>query len=161
MWIIWKCLPMKSILLQMYIYRPQRSWGKVIFSQASVILFTGGYLLPGVSGPWGVPAPRGCLVPGGVRSQVGVWSWGCLVLGGCLFPGGLVLGGVWSWRQGVPGPKGSGPGRCLVLEAGGVWSKGVPAPGVSGPRGPAGDPPPPEGSTHPTGMHSCYHDVLN
>ena len=42
-------------------YRPQRSWGKVIFSQASVILLTGG----GRSGPagggllWGVSAPGG------------------------------------------------------------------------------------------------------
>ena len=27
---------------QAHIYRPQRSWGKVIFSQACVILFTGG-----------------------------------------------------------------------------------------------------------------------
>ena len=39
-------------------FRPQQSWGKVIFSQASVILLTGG-----------VPAPWGCLV----------WSRGCLV----------------------------------------------------------------------------------
>ena len=53
-------------------YRPQRSWGKVIFSQASVILSTG-------SGLRGV-----CLVPG-------VWSWGgCLLGGGGLVPGGLV-----------------------------------------------------------------------
>ena len=29
----------------MNIYRPQRSWGKVIFSQVSVILFTGGVCL--------------------------------------------------------------------------------------------------------------------
>ena len=50
------------------LYRPQRSWGKVIFSQASVILSTRGVpgpgrglLLGGVPGPGG-----GCLVPGGV-----------------------------------------------------------------------------------------------
>ena len=55
------------------IYRPQRSWGKVIFSPGCVILFTGG-----------VKGPRGCMVPGG-----GAWSrvevhgpGGCLVLGG-------------------------------------------------------------------------------
>ena len=43
-----------------YCYRPQRSSGKVIFSQASVILFTGGgclvqgeCLVPGGSGPGG------------------------------------------------------------------------------------------------------------
>ena len=39
-------------------YRPQRSWGKVIFSQASVILLMGGGVCSG-----GVPAPGG--VPGG------------------------------------------------------------------------------------------------
>ena len=32
---------MPTLYLQFY-YRPQRSWGKVIFSQASVILLTGG-----------------------------------------------------------------------------------------------------------------------
>ena len=40
-------------LLQ-YIYRPQRSWGKVIFSQVCVILFTGGCMLgcpPGADTP--------------------------------------------------------------------------------------------------------------
>ena len=43
-------------------YRPQRSWGKVIFSQACVIMFTGG-----VPGPGRVCLVRGvlCLVPGG------------------------------------------------------------------------------------------------
>ena len=35
-------LPPATKLGQGYIYRPQRSWGKVIFSQACVILFTGG-----------------------------------------------------------------------------------------------------------------------
>ena len=32
----------EELVLDVYYYRPQRSWGKVIFSQASVILFTGG-----------------------------------------------------------------------------------------------------------------------
>ena len=53
----------------LYIYRPQRSWGKVIFSQASVILSTGGG--PGPGGAWS----RG----GGAWSWVGwggAWSWG-------------------------------------------------------------------------------------
>ena len=48
-----------------------------------------GCLVWGVSGPGGVPGPRGCLVPRGL-------VWGCLVLGVC------------SW--GVPGPSGSAPG---------------------------------------------------
>ena len=52
-------------------YRPQRSWGKVIFSQASVILLTGGVWSQG-----GVSGPRGLSGPGGSASR------GCLVLGG-------------------------------------------------------------------------------
>ena len=39
-----------------YYYRPQRSWGKVIFSQASVILSTGG--LRGYQG--GIRGCQGC-----------------------------------------------------------------------------------------------------
>ena len=63
----------------LYIYRPQRSWGKVIFSQASVILSTAG-------GSWS----RG----GGAWSWVGwggAWSWG--VPGGDP-PGRLLLRAV-------------------------------------------------------------------
>ena len=52
-------------------YHPQRSWGKVIFSQASVILLTGG----------GVCSQGGLLL-GGVCSR------GCLLLRVCLLPGG-------------------------------------------------------------------------
>ena len=53
-------------------YRPQRSWGKVIFSQASVILSTGSglrgvCLVPRVWSWWGVPAL------GGVWSRGGAW----------------------------------------------------------------------------------------
>ena len=61
-------------------YRPQRSWGKVIFSQASVILFTGGVCMvpegAWSGGAWsrGVPGPGGPS-PGGM----GAWSWGGLV----------------------------------------------------------------------------------
>ena len=46
-------------LLQ-YIYRPQRSWGKVIFSQACVILFTGGGCMLG--------CPKGADTPGSRHS---------------------------------------------------------------------------------------------
>ena len=53
-------------------YRPQRSWGKVIFSQVSVILLTGGCMLPGGACSRGVPAPRGVVVS---------------ALGGCLLRG--------------------------------------------------------------------------
>ena len=41
----------KVTLQSMYIYRPQRSCGKVMFSQASVILFTGGVSVRTVLNP--------------------------------------------------------------------------------------------------------------
>ena len=53
------------------IYRPQRSWGKVIFSQASVILSTGGGVLP-LGG--GCASSRG-----GASSGGGCFLRGCLV----------------------------------------------------------------------------------
>ena len=40
-------------------YRPQRSWGKVMFLQASVILLTGGYLTPPRADPPGGRHPPG------------------------------------------------------------------------------------------------------
>ena len=68
-------------------YCLQRSWGKVIFSQASLILFTGG-----------VPAPGGCLLLWGG----GAYSRGCLLLWGAYSqgvpaPGGAYSQGAW-WR---------------------------------------------------------------
>ena len=56
-----------------HIYRPQRSWGKVIFSQASVILLTGevGCLVLGglVSGDawWRTPPPETATAAGGTH----------------------------------------------------------------------------------------------
>ena len=50
-------------------YRPQRSWGKAIFSQASVILSTGGACMAGgtcVARGWG------CAWPGGIH------GWGAV-----------------------------------------------------------------------------------
>ena len=45
----------------------KQSCGKVMFLQVSVILFTGGCLLPErVPAPGGVPGPGGCLVLGGL-----------------------------------------------------------------------------------------------
>ena len=54
---------MKEGALTCY-YRPQRSWGKAIFSQASVILLTGGECLtrqipPSRYTPWQVHPPAG------------------------------------------------------------------------------------------------------
>ena len=58
-------------------YRPQRSWGKDIFSQVCVILFTGGDACSQGS-PRGVPAPgRGVWSGGGVlqaHTQGGNWG---------------------------------------------------------------------------------------
>ena len=91
-------------------YRPQRSWAKVISSQASVC--PGGVVCPegGVICLGGGGLPGGCLVLGGV------WSWGGgsgprgmvylggsgpgeggLVPGDVVYPGGVVPGGVCSW----------------------------------------------------------------
>ena len=73
---------------------------------------------------------------------------------------------------GVPGPRGSAAGGCLVkggvCSGGCAWSRGVPGPGGvgscprgvgSGPRGvPDGSPgtATAAGSMHPTGMHFCF-----
>ena len=54
-WISRRCTWMARTRWFCLYYHPERSWGKVIFSQASVILLTGG-----------LPAPRGVSAPGGV-----------------------------------------------------------------------------------------------
>ena len=77
-------------------YRPQRSWGKVIFLHLFVILFTGGHawlLLGGC-----VVAPGGGVVApgGGVWLLLGGRTW--LLGGACVVaPGGMhgCLGGAW------------------------------------------------------------------
>ena len=44
LYIILKCTEVSHLgQAKVFNYRPQRSWGKVIFSQASVILLTGGH----------------------------------------------------------------------------------------------------------------------
>ena len=165
-----------------FYYRPQRSWGKVIFSQACDSVHRGGAWSGGV-GAWsrGVGLVQGCVSgPGGVPGLGGcAWSRGCLVPGGAWSWGVcMVLGGTWSggcaWSGRVPGPGGawSGGGGCLV--PGGVpglggwpgprgaWSQGVcmVRGGVPGPRGGLVETPPEAataaGGTHPSGMHSCF-----
>ena len=59
-------------------YRPQRSWGKVIFLQASVILAKG---------------EGGACFRGVCSGGVCAWSWGGLLPGGCLLLGGRLLPG--------------------------------------------------------------------
>ena len=113
-------------------YRPQRSWGKVIFLHVSVILFTG----------WGTWSGGGLV--GGCGPRGGAWS------------GGSALRAVWSqgdawsgrvWSRGVPGLGGSGPG-----------GGGIPACTEADPPGAvhAGRYGQQAGGTHPAGMHSCY-----
>ena len=58
---------LRHIILQFNYYRPQRSWGKVMFSQACVILFTGGSasVLAGIHTPPGADThPPGADTPG-------------------------------------------------------------------------------------------------
>ena len=72
----WKGICILDVILKKTdFYRPQPSWGKVIFSQASVILST-----------W-----EGCLVHAGACSGGGPYS------GGAPGPGGSGPGGAW-WR---------------------------------------------------------------
>ena len=76
-------------------YRPQRSWGKVMFLQASVILLTGGVCYPSMHGRWypSMPCSRspGGSVPGGG------------LLWGMHGPGGYAPGGAWSRWGGLCG----------------------------------------------------------
>ena len=81
-------------------YRPQRSWGKVIFSQASVILSTG----EGVSAPGGL-LPGGVFSFGGAPGLGGAWS-GSVCFWGGLVRGGSAPGGAWSGGVSAPGVPG-------------------------------------------------------
>ena len=94
------CRDLKTSKVLLFLYHLQRSWGKVIFSQASVILSTEwvvcsqwGCLAEGVCS-WGVPGPGGVLGPRGVPGSRGMpgpggaWFWGSLFQG---VPGG----GLW------------------------------------------------------------------
>ena len=74
-------------------YRPQRSWGKVISSQASVILLTG----------------VGASSRGGASSQGGASSWG-----GVLPPGGASSRGVCFLPGGLVETTTHPPGRLLL-----------------------------------------------
>ena len=110
----------------MVYYRPQRSWGKVIFSQASVILSTGGGGIPAcIAG--GIPA---CLAAGGVCAIPVCIAGGipvCLAAGGVCYPSiPCSRGGACSW--GVPGL------------GGGAWSGRVCSQGVPGGDFPPGRP---------------------
>ena len=87
-----------------YHYRPQRSWGEVIFSQASVILSTGGGACSG-----------GRLLGGSALGDA--CSGGGLLLWGGAWSRGVCSGG------GVPGLGVPGLGVCS--SGGDAWSRGV------------------------------------
>ena len=128
-------------------YRPQRSWGKAIFSQACVILFTGGFggtcmvagghawLLGSMHGCWGACMVAGrhawllggmhgcwgaCMVVGGMH---GCWG-ACVADGACVVPGRCAwLLGEHAWPRGHTWQGGMyGKGGCVVK--GGMCGKG-------------------------------------
>ena len=94
---VWRCLSCNiNYVWRFCNFRPQRSWGKVIFSQASVILLTGGWC----ASCWGGASSQGGLPLGGGSSWEDASSWG----GGCFLQGGLLpLGGA---SSGVLLPRG-------------------------------------------------------
>ena len=137
--------------LTKYHYRPQRSWGKVIFSQASVILSGGDmrgcwgcawlpgghvWLLGGVRGCW-----EACMVARGVHGCQGhAWLWGtCMVAGRHAW----LPGGIHDCRGAcmvVGGMHGAGGHAWLLEGMHGCWGGHVWLPGGHGCWG---------------GMHGC------
>ena len=121
----WRGICSVLILISTIFYRPQRSWGKVIFSQASVILSTGGRGMRGCQGS-GV-----CVVAGGhAWLPGGVWLPGehLWLLGGmhgcrgaCVVARGhaWLLGGMHGCRGGMCGCQGA----CMVAR-GHAWLPG-------------------------------------
>ena len=133
-------------------YRPQRSWGKVIFLEVCFknSVYGGG----GVGGGVSRPRPRG---------EVGESGWGCLGP----HPGGML--GVWPGGVSRPTSReeiGGSGGRGVQAHTWGVvqaytWGGSRPRPGKCIPACTEADTPSPQqmasavGGTHPTGMHSC------
>ena len=118
---------MLKLSYRFHFYRPQRRWGKLIFSEACVknsVLQRGGLVLGGMV--QGVPGP-------GV-----VYSW----------VGGLVPGGAWSRGGGLVLEGGA----CSR----GVWSQGGGIPACTEADSPPGEAATAADRTHPTGMHSCF-----
>ena len=140
-------------------YRPQRSCGKVMFSQASVILFTWslcpsmhhrshdqGVYVKGVSVHGGLcpgVSIQGCLCPGGlcpgVSVQGGLCRGGVSVQGMVSVWGGLCPGGLCPWGSLSRGSRSRGlcsggsmyEGLCLGVSVWGVSVQGVSVWGVS------------------------------
>ena len=117
--------------LHTIVTRPQRSWDKVMFSQACVILFTGG----GRAWLLGVcVAAGGCAwLPGGVHGCQGV----CVVAGGhAWLPRGMC--GCWGacmvagWHVWLPGGMCDCWGHAWLLGVCGCWGACMVARGLHG-----------------------------
>ena len=158
-------------------YRPQRSCGKVMFSQTSVILFTEGACVVGVRG-------RGHAWQGGHAWQVGhVWQGACMAgdvhgRGACMAgEGGMHAGGAYM-AGGVHGRGHAWQGGCMAggmhgrgthaWKGGHVWKGACAGSGACMAGGMCGRGHVWQGGhawherwplkqicTHPTGMHSC------
>ena len=117
----WKCITC---------YRPQRTWGKVMFSHVSVILFTGG-------GGWYPSMP--CRSPG-PHPWEKLRGLACVCVGGGEnrvsgpHPGGKLTGLAWGLQAHTRGGGGGYPSTH--------WGRHPPPATATG-------------GTHPTGMHAC------
>ena len=102
--IIWLNEVDKYLMYIYHFYRPQRSWGKVIFSQACVILFTGGVCL---SACWDTPSPPTRRPPPGPGTPPGQASPGAEHAGGYgqgaggTHPTGMQSCELWIWTEKV------------------------------------------------------------
>ena len=143
---------MKTEILK-YFYRPQRSWGKVMFLHVSVILFMGG-------DGWVVVSQHALqFVSQHALQQVSrVGGWYPSIT--CRFPGPHPGGKLRGLARGVsrPTPRGSpSPHLGVSRPTPGVVSRPTPRE-VCIPTCTEADPPTATAADgmHPTGMHSCF-----
>ena len=130
----WKPESIIRNILQANSYRPQRSWGKVLFSHTSVILTWQGGAWPG--GHAGGHAWQGCVHGGGacMAGRGHAWAGAACVAGGHAW--GVCMAGGVHGRGGMHDMH--APRADTTATTYGQWADG----------------------THPTGMHSCTHSIL-
>ena len=124
-------------------YRPQRSWGKVIFSQASVFLSTReGGMRGWLGGGGGTCECGGCVWWGDMHGWVGGHAWPGVWHAS---QGACVAGGGHAWQGGV-----HGRGVCMAggacVAGGHAWTGGMHGWGACM-----------AGSMHGGGMHGRGH----
>ena len=135
-----------NLILNQGFYRPQRSYEGYVFT--GVCLSTGGYYSMPCSrspGGWYPSMPCSRSLRGGIPACLAGGIPACLAAGlqgGCLLPGGCLPA-----PGRVPAPGGPAPGRCLLLG-------GVEETPPSQQTATVAD------GTHPTGMHSCWWNVI-